>query len=90
MGIININVVFYVVLFLIDGIVNLVDTGKHIQNIKGEEDLNLVVNSNSEFLDKVAAIEKIDTCDSKITINDLNAKVREVSLYVCTLWKKSI
>ena len=81
---ININVVFYVVLFLIDGIVNLVDTGKHIQNIKGEEDLNLVVNSNSEFLDKVAAIEKIDTCDS-ITIDVLNAKVREVSLYVPTL-----
>ena len=54
-------------------------------NIEGEEDINRVVDSNREFLDKLAAIEKIDTCDSKITINDLNAKVREVSLYVCNI-----
>ena len=54
------------------------------KNIDGEDDLNRVVNSNSEFLNKLAAIEKIDTCDS-ITIDVLNAKVREVSLYVPTL-----
>ena len=50
------------------------------ENIEGEGDLNRVVNSNREFLNKLAAIEEIDNCDSKITINDLNAKVREVLL----------
>ena len=53
------------------------------KNIDGEDDLNRVVNSNSEFLNKLAAIEKIDNCDQKvITINVLNAKVREFSIYV--------
>ena len=67
--------------FLTDGLkVNLNGTDP---NIEGENDLNRVVNSNSEFLDKLAAIEKIDNCDQKvITINVLNAKVREVSIYV--------
>ena len=56
------------------------------ENIEGEGDLNRVVNSNREFLNKLAAIEEIDNCDSKITINDLNAKVREVLLYhVCNI-----
>ena len=55
------------------------------ENIEGEGDLNRVVNSNREFLDKLAAIEEIDRCDLKTTIDDLNiitSKVREVSLYV--------
>ena len=68
--------------FLTDGIkVELIDTAK---NIEGEVNINRVVNSNREFLDKWAAIEDIDNCDSKTTIDDLNdltAQVREVSLY---------
>ena len=59
----------------------MVDTDEHII---GEGDLNRVVNSNREFLSKLADIEEIDNCGSKITINDLNAKVREVLLYVLT------
>ena len=67
--------------FLTDGIeVSL--TADTDDKIDGEDDLNLVVNSNREFLNKLAAIEKIDTCDSTITINVLNAKVTEVLLYV--------
>ena len=60
------------------------------ENIEGEGDLNRVVNSNREFLNKLAAIEKIDNCDQKvITINVLNAKVREFSIYVIISYRIS-